>query len=66
MPRLKEANSADELRRIIYEEFVRWFSDSKPKSWEERLADNSAGPEERYEGIAKAVWLVWIAKPSGS
>lgn len=27
VPRLKTANSADDVQRIIHEEFVRWFGD---------------------------------------
>ena len=42
--RLREATSRGELRRMVHEEFVRWFD---PKT---------AGPEERYERIGNAIW----------
>ena len=44
LPRLKECGSRADLRRVVHEEFVRWF-------------DNViAGPEERFEKIAEEIW----------
>lgn len=47
LPRLKDAESADDVRRIIHEEFVRWFS------------PEIAGPEGRYQRAAAEVWEAW-------
>jgi hypothetical protein len=45
--RRDEARTPEDLRRIVHEEFVRWF-DAK-----------TAGPEVRYEPIAEEIWDVW-------
>jgi hypothetical protein len=55
--RLHEAKSVASLRRIIWEEFVWWFSNSG--DWEQKLADNDAGPEENYTEIAREIWDLW-------
>ena len=47
LPRLKDAESADDVRRIIHQEFVRWFS------------PEIAGPESRYQRAAAKVWEAW-------
>ncbi|MGQ0835165.1 MAG: hypothetical protein ACT4O5_09645 [Gammaproteobacteria bacterium] len=44
LPRLKEASSEQLLRRIIHEEFARWFG-----------AD-VAGSEEKYAEVATRIW----------
>jgi hypothetical protein len=44
LPRLKEAGSVVDLRRIIHEEFSRWFG------------VESAAPEERYGRAAERIW----------
>ena len=49
-PRLRGCQSEDEVRRMIHEEFVRWFDAS------------IAGPEERYATIASEVWQLWRLK----
>ena len=54
--RLEGVSSEDELRRIIYEEFVWWFSTAEALSWQEKLDHNGAGPESKYEGIASEIW----------
>ena len=66
LPRLGEAHSVDDCRKIVYEEFVRWFSDSDARSWEERLASTKAGPEENYQGIAEDIWSLWTARNGGT
>jgi hypothetical protein len=50
LPRLRGCQSEDEVRRIIHEEFVRWFDAA------------IAGPEERYATIASEVWQLWLLK----
>src|SRR6266852_7943123 len=45
LPRLKEAVSPEELCRIIYEEFFRWFN-----------GDELVGPPSKYTDIAKEIW----------
>jgi hypothetical protein len=47
LPRLREASSATELRRIIREEFIRWFG-----------ADE-VGTEIEFEEIAQEVWSAY-------
>lgn len=47
LPRLAACASALEVRRVLHEEFVRWFE-----------AD-LVGPEERYDDLAHAVWQMW-------
>jgi hypothetical protein len=46
IPRLKEASSESALRRIIHEEFSRWFG------------VDVAGPEEGFDKAAKLIWSV--------
>jgi hypothetical protein len=46
LPRLRECESADDARRIIHEEFNRWFG-------------GDAGPEARYAAIASQAWQRW-------
>jgi len=50
LPRLRGCQSEGEVRRIIHEEFVRWFDAA------------TAGPEERYATIASEVWQLWLLK----
>lgn len=47
IPRLPDCESRLDVRRVIPEEFIRWFS----------LVD--AGPEDRYQKAAKRVWTLW-------
>lgn len=49
LPRLHEALAVDDVRRIVHEEFVRWFG-----------AD-LAGPAEHYAAAAQAIWREWSA-----
>ena len=51
LPRLREASSSDEVRRIVHEEFVRWFD-----------AD-IAGPETAYRAVGEEIWALWLASP---
>lgn len=44
LPRLNEAGSAEHVKLIIHEEFVRWFG------------AHSAGPAGRYAEAADAIW----------
>lgn len=50
LPRLADASSAADVRRVVYEEFVRWF-------------DDSAKSMERYNLIAADVWQL-LRKPA--
>ena len=47
LPRLKRAKSAADVRRIIHEEFVQWFS------------LGLAGPEKNFQQISIEVWSAW-------
>ena len=48
LPRLCEAPSAADVRKIIHEEFVHWFD-----------AD-IAGPIAHYAEVAEKIWGVWL------
>ena len=43
VPRLSHATNVDDVKRILHEEFVRWFA-------------GSAGSEEAYTELAQRVW----------
>ena len=47
LPRLRGCESVSDARRVIHEEFVRWFD------------VGNAGPEERYSEIASEIWQMW-------
>jgi hypothetical protein len=47
LPRLSTCGSADDVLRVVHEEFVRWFD-----------AD-TAGASERYQHIASEIWQFW-------
>jgi hypothetical protein len=51
--RRAEARNVDEVRRIVHEEFVRWF-DAK-----------TAGPAARYQSIAADLWAFWQQNSGG-
>jgi hypothetical protein len=44
LPRLENANSVEDVHKIIYEEFVRWFNTTGERS------------AIKYEAIAKEIW----------
>ncbi|MHB9026745.1 MAG: hypothetical protein ACYC7E_21650 [Armatimonadota bacterium] len=46
LPHLKTCKSVDEVRRVVYEEFIHWFG-----------AD-MAGSEDKYDQIAKRIWAI--------
>jgi len=47
LPRLRVFQSEDDVRRVVYEEFVRWFEAA------------NAGPEELYAKPAAEIWRLW-------
>ncbi len=47
LPRLKDCQSADDVRSVVYQEFVYWFG------------DETAGQESDYAEIAHEVWDAW-------
>ena len=47
LPRLKTCTSAEDVQRVVHEEFVRWFN------------AETAGPEAKYRAVAKEVWRAW-------
>ena len=51
IPRLKDANSAEDVRRIVHEEFLHWFD-----------GEETAGPESAYNGIAQEIWTTFMAQ----
>jgi hypothetical protein len=48
LPRLEEAHSALELRKIVHEEFIRWFDPHLAKE------------EENYTQVAEAIWSLYL------
>jgi hypothetical protein len=48
LPRLRQCESTADVRRVVHEEFVRWFDGAE-----------TAGPEDRYSEIASAIWQLW-------
>ena len=47
LPRMESATSEQDARRIIHEEFVKWFN------------ARTAGPQERYASAAAEIWTAW-------
>ena len=47
IPRLKSCESPSDVRKVIHEEFVRWFD------------AEMAGSESNYEELAERVWEIW-------
>ncbi len=43
LPRLRDVQSVEDVRRVVHEEFVKWFA-------------STAGPPEKYQVVAKRVW----------
>ena len=46
IPRLSDCSSEADTRKMIHEEFTRWFSDT-------------AGDENRYTECARKIWQLW-------
>jgi hypothetical protein len=51
---LPRARSVDDVATLVHGEFVRWFD------------EDTAGPADRYEDIARDVWASWLASPSSA
>jgi hypothetical protein len=49
IPKLKGASGSDDVRRIVHQEFLRWFED-----------EQTAGPESAYNAIACEIWERFI------
>jgi hypothetical protein len=47
LPRLRDCRSADDVRKVVQEEFVRWFG------------TENVGTEEHYSTIAGEIWKHW-------
>jgi hypothetical protein len=47
LPRLRSCQSEDDVRRVVHQEFVRWFDAS------------IAGSEDHYAKIATEIWERW-------
>src|SRR6266511_4441861 len=48
LPRLREANAAVDVQRIVHEEFVGWFG------------TDIAGPLTAYADVAERIWGTWL------
>lgn len=51
IPRLKDVNSLDDVRRIVHQEFLRWFE-----------TEETTGPESSYNGIAQEIWDKFVKR----
>lgn len=49
IPRLSSCRSAEDVKKVVHEEFVRWFGEA------------TAGPEKRYAKPSEEIWSVWKA-----
>ena len=47
LPRLRSCSSVRDARRVIHEEFVRWFE------------PETAGPESSCQDAAERIWAAW-------
>jgi hypothetical protein len=47
LPRLASCGTQADVRRVVYEEFARWFG------------VDTCGPESRYDEVATEIWAVW-------
>ena len=56
----------DDCRKIVYRGIRSLVQRLDARSWEERLASSSAGPEEKYQGIAEDIWSLWTARSGES
>jgi hypothetical protein len=45
LPRLRSCASEDDVARVVYEEFTRWFGEP--------------GSRQRYDPIASEIWQLW-------
>jgi len=56
IPRLRNANSPDDVRLILHQEFLRWFE------------AETSGPESAYDRIAQEIWNKFLkdGNPLGS
>lgn len=52
LPRLKACKSADDVLRVVHEEFVRWFD------------ANTAGHRNAYAQLAEQIWQLWQGRQS--
>lgn len=47
LPRLRSCSSVEDVRRVLYEEFVNWFG------------PDNAGSESNYHDAAGRIWAAW-------
>jgi hypothetical protein len=50
LPRLRTCRTEEDVHKVVYAEFVRWFD-----------ADNAGSPD-RYKDIASEIWQLWLEK----
>lgn len=53
LPRLPECHSADDVCRVVHQEFSRWFA-------------GRVRPEENYSTVSAEIWQVWQNTPEAS
>jgi len=52
LPRLSSCSSASDVRKVVHEEFTRWFS------------PHDAGSETHYQKVAEDIWKAWQSTDS--
>lgn len=50
LPRLSRCHSSADARKVVFEEFCKWFG------------PETAGDEMKYDAIAADLWLLWSAR----
>jgi hypothetical protein len=55
LPRLREATSKDDLKRIIHSVFLQKFE-----------AEETCGPESAYEAVADEIWDKYLAEKNSA
>jgi len=53
LPKLHSCESSTDVRRVVHEEFTRWFG------------SDMAGPPDRYSQIASEIWDLWHFRKTG-
>lgn len=59
LPRLSDAHAADDVQRIVYEEFCWWFSSARANRAGLKPQRTFPGAGEAFRGIGQDLWEAW-------